>query len=194
MPRFIDHWQRFDATLAHQRSRFVQCRAKLKSHHGGRHAVGAAQVAEIALVRGLVSAMQKLRQIVMPHVEHLVVMRHRGIEISLAETLRQHRRTRGNRLRMRVGTPQHAVVEHASHKEFANTGNSANSNFVAWISTTSNAVAPPGGCRQRGLNMTAIANPTATALANAGSAIQRTQALPTSDESVLLPITAPRLH
>ena len=58
------------------------------------------------------------------------------------------------------------------------------------VSTINNAVAPPGGCRQRSTNIAPMAAPTANAAASAGGPTQCTQATPTSAETAWPPTTA----
>ena len=60
---------------------------------------------------------------------------------------------------------------------------------VTPVSVASSAQAPPGGCRQRSANINAMAPPTASAIASAGGAIQRAQAMPTRADKTLPPMT-----
>ena len=68
-------------------------------------------------------------------------------------------------------------------------GKAANEKCVTWPMLVSRAMAPPGGCRQRPANITAMAKPTAAAEAQAGSGIRLAQVMPTSADSVLPPTT-----
>src|SRR5688572_2592723 len=70
------------------------------------------------------------------------------------------------------------------------TGNSANSKVLACVRTDSSAAAPPGGCKQRRVNIAAIAAATATAPATAGSGMNQTHSTPTNAETVLPATTA----
>jgi hypothetical protein len=68
-------------------------------------------------------------------------------------------------------------------------GKKADEKCVVCVSTASRAAAPPGGCRQRALNIRPMAPATATAAPSAGSGIQLAAAMPTTADSVLPPMT-----
>ena len=78
-----------------------------------------------------------------------------------------------------------------SSREFNATGSRAKCQSCVAVSTINSAAAPPGGCRQRSRNMSAMASATAAAAtAMGGSGSQCRQAMPTSAETVLPPSTA----
>ncbi len=85
--RAIHHRQRLDATFAHQRPGLEQRHGVVRAQHLARHDVAAAQLAEVAPVGGGFREMQQVREILATHVDHLVVVRERRVEIRFAEAL-----------------------------------------------------------------------------------------------------------
>jgi len=77
-----------------------------------------------------------------------------------------------------------------SSSEFSNTGRTANMGSEIPASVTSKADAPPGGCRQRNVNMRPIASATAKAAVHSDDPNISTHATPASADSVLPAKTA----
>ena len=112
--RPVGHWQRLDAMLAHHGPRVGQVRSEFHGDGIGRHHVRAAQRTELALVSHRLRVVQQGFQVVAAHVQHLVVMRQRDVQVGGGESRRSLRRAAARRrLGMRVGPAGHAVVQHA---------------------------------------------------------------------------------
>jgi len=77
-----------------------------------------------------------------------------------------------------------------SSTEPSSTGASAKCRSCTPDSTTNNALAPPGGCRQRSRNIAPMARPTTEPATHGSTPKACTQRMPTSADTVLPPITA----